>query len=88
MAETLRLIIAPDEGPGRFVARVEDSNEIVVQGTRQPLVDGARVLLGRGFDPATPLTMRHAGKTCDSFQPLPAPGVCGFQSGMCMPFGT
>jgi hypothetical protein len=34
-------------------------------------VDGARELLGRGFDPATPLTMRMEGNTYDSFQPLP-----------------
>ena len=34
-------------------------------------MDGARELLARGFDPATPLTMRMEGKTYDSFQPLP-----------------
>jgi len=71
MAEMLRLIITPDEGPGRFVACLDGSDEPIVQGTRQPLVDGARVLLARGFDPATPLTMRHAGKTHDSFRPAP-----------------
>ena len=27
--------------------------------------------LPRGFDPATPLTMRHEGSAHDSFQPLP-----------------
>jgi len=71
MGEPFRLIVSPDIGPGTFIARLEGSDEIVVQGTRQPLVDSARVLLGRGFDPATPLTMRHAGKICDSFRPLP-----------------
>ena len=70
MAEMLRLIITPDEGPARFVARLEGSDEPIVQATRQPLVDGARVLLARGFEPATPLTMRHAGKAYDSFHPL------------------
>jgi hypothetical protein len=34
-------------------------------------VDGARELLARSFDPATPLTMRLDGKTYDSFQPMP-----------------
>ena len=29
--------------------------------TRQPLLDGARELLGRGVDPQTPLVMRRAG---------------------------
>jgi hypothetical protein len=71
MAELLRLIITPDAGPGRFVARLEGSDEPIVQGTRQPLVDGAPVLLERGLDPTTPVTMRHVGKTYDSFRPLP-----------------
>lgn len=69
MAELLRLIVSPDTGPGKFIARLEGSDKIVVQGTRQPLVDGARLLLGRGLDPATPFTMRHDGKTYDSFRP-------------------
>ncbi|SEP42877.1 hypothetical protein SAMN02990966_06123 [Rhodospirillales bacterium URHD0017] len=71
MAELLRLFITPDAGPGRFVARLESSDEPIVQGTRQPLVDGARVLLERGLDPTTPVTMRHAGQAFDSFRPLP-----------------
>ena len=71
MAEPLRLIVTPDERPGQFIARLEGSSEPIVQHTRQPLVDGARVLLARGFDPAIPLTMRHVGGTFDSFRPLP-----------------
>jgi hypothetical protein len=56
---------------GRFTARLESTGEDVVANTKQPLVDGARELLARGFDPATLLTMRHEGKAYDSFQPLP-----------------
>lgn len=39
--------------------------------SRQPMVDAARLLVGRGADPATPATMRHEGSTQDSFAPMP-----------------
>ena len=67
---TIRLLVAPDSA-GRFTAGLESTGEVIVASTRQPLVDGARELLARGFDPSTPLTMRHEGKHYDSFQPLP-----------------
>ena len=66
----IRLIVAA-ESAGRFTARLESTGELLVTSTRQPLVDGARALLARGFDPCTPLTMRHEGKAYDSFQPMP-----------------
>jgi hypothetical protein len=67
-----RLVVASEtDSPGRFTARLESTGELLVSGSRQPLVDGARVLLARGFDPATPLTMRMEGKAYDSFQPMP-----------------
>ena len=69
-SEAIRLVVAP-ESAGKFTARLEGTGEVIVTGTRQPLVDGARALLARGFDPATPMTMRHEGKAYDSFQPLP-----------------
>ena len=68
---SVRLVVTPDRMPGRFTARLEGSEDLLVQGSRQPLVDGARVLLAQGFDPATQLTMRHAGKAYDSFLPAP-----------------
>ena len=70
----IRLVVTPEPDPekaGRFAARLESTGEVIVASTRQPLVDGARELLARGFDPATPLTMRMEGKAYDSFQPLP-----------------
>jgi hypothetical protein len=70
----IRLVTTPALDPekaGRFAARLESTGEPIVASTRQPLVDGARALLARGFDPATPLTMRMEGKAYDSFQPLP-----------------
>ena len=69
-----RLIVTPEadaEKGGRFTGRLESTGETIATNTKQPLVDGARELLARGFDPATPLTMRMEGKTYDSFQPLP-----------------
>jgi hypothetical protein len=67
---TMRLVVSP-EGPGRFTGRLESTGEVIVTGTRQPLVDGARELIVRGFDPSAPLTMRHEGKAYDSFRPMP-----------------
>jgi hypothetical protein len=70
----IRLVVTPEADPqrvGRFTARLESTGGLIVTSTRQPLVDGARELLARGFDPATLLTMRHDGSTHDSFQPLP-----------------
>lgn len=34
--------------------------------SRQPFLDGARVLLARGLDPTTRLIMRHAGSDIDA----------------------
>ena len=68
---TLRLIASPDrKRPGAFIGYLETGSALI-GSTRQPLVDGARELLSRGFDPARPLTMRQEGKAFDSFQPLP-----------------
>jgi hypothetical protein len=68
----IRLVVTSEAASaGRFTARLESTGELLVSSTRQPLVDGARVLLARGFDPATPLTMRMESKSYDSFQPMP-----------------
>jgi hypothetical protein len=71
--QMMKLIITPEADPqkaGRFTARLESTGDDIVANARQPLVDGARELLARGFDPGTPLTMRVEGKAYDSFQPL------------------
>jgi hypothetical protein len=70
----MRLVVSPEadsQKAGRFTARLESTGELLVANTRQPLVEGARELLARGFDPGTPLTMRHEGSAHDSFQPMP-----------------
>jgi hypothetical protein len=66
----IRLVVAP-EAPGRLTARLEGTGEVIVASTRQPLVDGARVLLDQGYDPGALLTMRHEGMDYDSFRPMP-----------------
>lgn len=69
----LHLIVRPHLERGgfhidRFDAYLED--ELIVT-SRQPLLDGARRLLGRGFDPEAPLTMRMHDRPYDSFRPKP-----------------
>jgi len=34
---------------------------VILESSRQPLLDAARVLLGEGADPRTRIQMRHAG---------------------------
>ena len=60
----ITLILTPAKTPGKFIARLD--GEIICQSD-QPLVDGARVLVNRGFDPSLAMTVRHAGKAFDSF---------------------
>jgi hypothetical protein len=70
----IKLIVTPEADPqraGRFTARLEGTGDVIIGNSRQPLADGARELLARGFDPATPLTMRPEGKAYDSFRPMP-----------------
>ncbi len=62
-----RLILTPAKTPGKFIARLD--GEVICQSD-QPMVDGARELIQRGLDPATPATMRHEGAAHDSFEPL------------------
>jgi hypothetical protein len=60
----LVLVTKPSGKPGRFFAYVRD--ELIVT-SRQPFLDGARALLARGYDPATPYNMRHASSATLSF---------------------
>ena len=63
----LRLIIT--QQARSFTATLD--GEEIVSGTTGPLAGSARVLLARGVDPTTLITMRHAGKDFDSFEPAP-----------------
>jgi hypothetical protein len=69
----LRLIAHPHLERGGFHLDRFDAfldGELIVT-SRQPLLNGARALLARGFDPDAMLTMRHAGRAYDSFHPKP-----------------
>ncbi|MHC2582662.1 hypothetical protein ACVI1J_005163 [Bradyrhizobium diazoefficiens] len=50
---------------GQFEARLDGE---LVCISRQPLLDGARVLLAGGADPATPIAMRHQGSAHDAMR--------------------
>ncbi len=63
---SLILIVTPDpERPGYFTARLAGDDRVLAR-SRTPFFDGARTLLAEGFDPATRLTMMHAGSTIES----------------------
>jgi hypothetical protein len=51
---------------GRFMASLD--GRVLVQSSRQPLLDAARVLVGEGHDPGAVVTMRHAGSTTDALR--------------------
>jgi hypothetical protein len=47
--------------PGRFQATLESTGEILVDSSRQPFVDAARIPAAPGCDPAAILGMKHEG---------------------------
>jgi hypothetical protein len=53
--------VSPRTSPGRFQARLESTDELLVDSSRQPFVDAARVLVGKGYNPASVLEMKHQG---------------------------
>ena len=70
----VRLIIRPH--PHRIGAKIADRFDAFLDGefictSREPLFDGARELLARGYDPSTLMTTRHVGKSFDNFKPAP-----------------
>ena len=67
MSPLVRIFVIA-HGTTQFRATLD--GEHIVTSDR-PLVDAARILLGRGYDPATPLTMRHIGSLYDSFVLMP-----------------
>jgi hypothetical protein len=46
---------------GRFQAKREDTDELLIDLSRQPFVDAARVLVGQGYNRASVLEMKQAG---------------------------
>jgi hypothetical protein len=58
------LVIKPSSRAARFFGYLGDD---LIVTSRQPFLDGARALLARGYDPATPYNMRHANSDALSF---------------------
>ena len=60
----IELVIDPAGTARLFDGRV--GNDVIVRSW-QPFLDGARMSLARGHDPATPYNMRHANSAALSF---------------------
>jgi hypothetical protein len=58
------VILVASVGRGRFRASLD--GRVLVSSTTTPLLDAARVLAGKGVDPATRIVMRHEGKDYDA----------------------
>jgi len=63
-SQMIVLVIKRAPKAGRYLGYVD--GELIVS-SRQPFLDGARALLARGYDPATPYNMRHASSDLLSF---------------------
>ena len=58
-ADAITIIVEEKpERHGLFVATLADGS-VILPSSRQPLLDAARVLLARGYDPEQRLVMRH-----------------------------
>jgi hypothetical protein len=55
------IVVSSTKSAGHFQARLQQSNEVLVQNSRQPFVDAARVLVKRGQDPDALLVMKRLG---------------------------
>ena len=80
---TVRLILRPCS---LTAAKHADKLDAYLDGayivtSREPLLDGARELLRRGYDPATLMTTRHDGKAFDNFKPAPLGKLAGLAIG-------
>jgi hypothetical protein len=59
------IIVSETNHGGRFHATLGDSTPLL-KSSRTPLLDSARILLARRYDPNTRLVMRHLGSTIDA----------------------
>jgi len=53
------VLLASPLGHGRFMACLGE--RVILESSRQPLLDAARFLLGEGVTPDTRIAMRHQG---------------------------
>lgn len=55
----------PITGPSEQHYEITVDGRLLSDSVRDPLTDGARILLAEGVDPAEPLILRHAGSDMD-----------------------
>jgi hypothetical protein len=60
------LLIVTEIGGQKYRAELQDGT-LVLEVSRQPFLDGARELLKRGYDPATPYDMKRVNSETLSF---------------------
>jgi hypothetical protein len=56
------IVVSPTESAGYFQAKLQGTDEVLVQKSRQPFLDAARVLVEKGYDPSVLLVMKHLGR--------------------------
>jgi hypothetical protein len=61
LASPLVIVVSPTKSAGHFQAKLQHTDEVLVQNSRQPFLDAARVLVERGYDPTALLLMKHLG---------------------------
>jgi hypothetical protein len=64
------IVVSSTESAGHFQAKLQHTDEVLVRKSRQPLLDAARVLVKKGYDPNTLLVMRHLGSEAIALQAL------------------
>ena len=69
MSQSIIIWIYPVERcPGRYAARIEGDDRVLVKKSRQPFLDAARALLREGYDPHLAMVMRHLGSSIDALR--------------------
>jgi hypothetical protein len=60
-SSALVIVVSSTKLAGHFQAKLQHTEEVLVKNSRQPFLDGARVLVERGDDPSVLLVMKHLG---------------------------
>ena len=60
-SSALVIVVSSTKLAGHFQAKLQDTEEVLVKNSRQPFLDGARVLVEKGYDPNALLVMKHLG---------------------------
>jgi hypothetical protein len=55
------IVASSTKSAGHFQAKLQYTDQVLVQKSRQPFLDAARVLVEKGYDPNVLLVMKHLG---------------------------